>query len=154
MSEAASTASVPTKPSKHKLLSEARQKLLAEFTLKPEVLKDLDNQLGQEPYNMVRGRPSTRWSKNIEQIWTWNCAKPDKKGRKHYDDKLEHGGETFSRRKLMSQPVFSADLTTCLRKQFREELGYDRVYTKFIKRTDYNTGKEYETMLVQVPVYA
>lgn len=141
-----------TKPSNYKLLAEARQKLLAEFTLKPDCLKELDNQLGQEPYNMVRGRASTRWSKTIEQLWTMNCAKPDDKGRKRYNDKLEYNGETFSRRKLTVQPVFSADLTTHLRKQLRENLGYDRVYTKIITRTDYISHKEYETLLVQIPV--
>jgi hypothetical protein len=147
---------VTTKLPKYKLLPKAREQLLDEFQLNERTLKLIDNQLSQEPYNMVAGRdgrskPSTRWVTTIEKIWTWNCAIPDEKDRKHFKPSMTLKGETFYRRDIIAEPVFRADLYNSIRRQIKG-LGYNRCYNKVVWCTDYSSNEDYETMLIQVPV--
>lgn len=135
---------------KYKLLPKVRKQLIDEFKLKPNVSEVLENELYQEPYNMIRNRdghskPSIRWSKSLEQIWTMNNAKPDSKGKKYFNDDLSFDGHHFSRRTLISEPVLRADLLNLFRTQFKE-LGFNRCYFKEIPRDGY------KYLIVQVPV--
>ena len=148
--------SVPVPVPKYKLLPKVRKQLMNEFRLKDSCLKLIDNQLGQEPYNMIHSRdgskPSTRWSRTIEQIWTWNNGIPDEKDRRHFISTVTVDGQVFYRRDIYSEPVFRADLHNLIRQQLRDKLGYTRCYVKPVKRFDNATGLEHETLLIQVPV--
>jgi len=141
---------------KHKVLPKARKQLMNEFRLKDSCLKLIDNQLGQEPYNMIHSRdgskPSTRWSRTIDQIWTWNNSIPDEKGHRHFASTMVVDGHTFFRRDIYMEPVFRTDLHNLIRQQLRDKLGYTRCYVKPVSRTDYDSGIEHETLLIQVPV--
>jgi len=153
MSQENTHTSEPTPVPKHKLLPQVRKQLMTEFRLKDSCLKLIDNQLGQEPYNMTHGRkPSTRWSRTIEQIWTWNNSIPDEKGRRHFTPTIMVDGETFYRRDFYTEPIFRSDLHNLLKQQLRDKLGYNRCYIKLVTRTDHNSGIEYDTLLIQVPV--
>jgi len=146
--------SEPVKTPKYKLLPKARKQLLSEFTLNDETLELISNQLGQEPYNMINGKygrkASTRWSRPIEQIWSWNNGKPDSRGRSHFNNSLIVDGQTFSRRDFITEPVFRANLHYVMQTQFKK-LGYNRCYVQNVERFD-ELSNAYETLLVQVPV--
>ena len=141
-------------PSPEELFRLARKQLLDEFEFSEKTCDLLENQLGQEPYNMITNRdgsriPSTRWSTTVEKLWAWNNAVPDDRGRQQFAPTITVKGQTFERRSIIMESGFSRDLHHLLREQFRD-LGYARCFTKEIQRRD--RGQEYTTMLVQVPV--
>lgn len=134
------------------LLPKVRQLLLNEFRFNRDK-KEIENQLGQEPYNMITNRDgeryaSTQWKSTIEQIWAYNNVKPEK-GRYRFEDTVKYEGYNYSRRQIYSEPIFRADMTKLLKDQFRE-LGYPRVYTNVI--TKYYDDEPYQTVLVKVKV--
>lgn len=141
---------------KHTLLSKAREQIMSEFELKESTLKLIENQIAQEPYCMVRTRdgskPSTRWSRTVEDLWKWNNAVPDAKGFKKFNPYLSLQGQTFNRRDIMKQPIFRADLFNLISEQIRSIDDYTRCYKQIVWRYDHDSGEEYETMLIQVPV--
>jgi hypothetical protein len=134
----------------------AQAKLLNEFQLNDHAIKLISNQLGQEPYNMIRGRDgqrkaSTRWSRTVEQIWYQNNnSEIHPSSKSSWGDLMDVDGE-FSRHTILSDPVFRTDLHNLLRSQLKQ-MGYHRCFSKPISRTDYVTGEKYETLLIQVPV--
>jgi hypothetical protein len=145
-----------TKAKYFKLLPRVRKILLKEFKFKETTVKEIASQLGQERYNMIKGRDgerraSTQWKTMLEKLWTLNCAIPDKKDRRNFNDSFKLENVTFSRRQIYEERIFRADLTTSLKNQIRQ-LGYERIYVNIISKTDWNTNEEYETLLIKVPV--
>lgn len=115
----------------------------------------IDDQLGQEPYNMLTARNgeryvSTTWKTTLEQLWAINNVLPEK-GRYKFDPEFKYEGQHFSRRDIYMEPRFRADLIKLLRDQFRD-MGYPRVYTDVLDKYDHQRSKEYETLLVKVKV--
>ena len=139
---------------KHKFLPQVRKKLLDEFQFNTKTISLLENQLGQEPHNIVTNqdgtrRPSNRWSCMVEKIWAWNNTVPDAKGRQNFEPYITIHGHTFNRRDIMQESVFRVDLHNLIRSQFKD-LGYYHCFKKDIWRTDYSSNEQYKTMLIQV----
>lgn len=139
----------------YKSLPQVRKMLLNEFRLKAPAAAEVSSQLGQEPYNMVKDRdgerrPSTQWKITLEGLWALNNA-PVVKGRRTFDKHLRYTGVNFSRRDIYSEVIFRADLIALVRGELRK-LGYDRVYVNVINKHDWETNKEYQTLLIKIPV--
>lgn len=137
------------------LLPKVRSLLLKEFQFN-KGKKEIENQLGQEPYNMITKRngeryTSTQWKSTIEQIWAINNVTPVK-GRYLFDDCLKYKDYNYSRRQIYAEPIFRADLTKLLKDQFRE-LGYPDVFTNVITKYYHYDVEPYQTVLVKVKVY-
>lgn len=145
---------------RHKLLPNVRKLMMEEFTFKHTTkncgYSVIDDHLGQEPYNMLTNRDgeryaSTTWKVSLEQLWAMNNIVPDAKERRHFEDSLKYEGQNFSRREIYQEPHFRADLIKHLRDQF-SAMGYPRVYTDTITRTDRRSSITYTTFLIKVKV--